>query len=100
MALTPDGLPETSPWQAGCFTVQVLAPVSCPWTKSLAQGHTACQWWRRPESVSLHPLLDPEDFRQHLPGEWVSREVSTSSIPGGRGIHVRTSSTAPTRGQG
>ena len=42
MALTPDGLPETSLWQTGCFTVQVLAPVSCPWTKSLVQGHTAC----------------------------------------------------------
>ena len=50
MALTPDGLPETSPWQAGCFTVQVLAPVSCPWTKSLAQGHTACGGWPRIQS--------------------------------------------------
>ena len=35
--------------------------------------------------MSLNPLLDPEGFRQHLPGEWVSREVSASGIPGGRG---------------
>lgn len=35
--------------------------------------------------MSLNPLLDPEGFRQHLPGEWVSREVSASGIPDGRG---------------
>lgn len=31
MALRPDGLPETSLWQAGCFTLQVPAPASPPW---------------------------------------------------------------------
>ena len=44
-ALTPDGLPETSPWQAGCFTAQVPAPVSRPWTVTCPGSHSV---WGRP----------------------------------------------------